>query len=413
MRGQSLKTMSTSRRLLQAALLSIIALSAHAQSIVTVAGGGTDDGHAATDVALYGVAGLAVDSRGNLYMAEQYANLIRKVSADGTITTLAGNGDAGDGGPATAAKFDFPQAVVVDSAGNIYVSDVFNNRVRRIDAATGNINTYVGGGDKSGDAAEGAGGTSAKISNPEALAFDRDGNLIVSEQDRIWRVNKNTRTLQTFTKELGTSYGMALASNGDIYIGDGFSYVLKYAQGSSEGTIVAGGGTFVGDGLPATAAVLRAPVGVAVDRDGNLFIADFANALVRKVDAKTGLISTYAGNGGYYDTQDGLPATQLPVGAPSAVTFDPQGNLYIADYVNGRVKRVDKTTGIMTYYAGGGSPPPGSPTEGIPATSARFDQLVAIGFDATGNLYAVDQGTNKVWRVDPSSRLIYTSAGVG
>ncbi|HEY8132425.1 MAG TPA: hypothetical protein VII12_11080, partial [Thermoanaerobaculia bacterium] len=177
--------------------------------------------------------------------------------------------------------------------------------------------------------------------------------------------------------------------------------------------IIAGGGSFVGDGLPATAAVLRAPVGVAVDRDGNLFIADFANALVRKVDAKTNLISTYAGNGGYYDVEDGKPATELPVGAPSAVTFDPQGNLYIADYVNGRVKRVDKTTGIMTYYAGGGSPPPGSPTEGIPATSAKFDQLVAIGFDASNNLYVVDQGTNKVWRVDPASHLIFTFAGVG
>ncbi|HEY8134392.1 MAG TPA: hypothetical protein VII12_21110, partial [Thermoanaerobaculia bacterium] len=398
--------MSTSRRLAQAALLSIIALGAHAQSIVTVAGGGTDDGHAATDVALYGVAGLAVDSRGNLYMAEQYANLIRKVSPDGTITTVAGNGgagfggdggraskatirrptavvwntngdlyiadhdngrirridaatgiistiagigkdradmtigdngpateavlngpvslwldrgnlyvtedayngnrirkivlatnvittiagatdgsygDAGDGGPATAAKFDGPGAVAVDSAGNIYVSDNYNHRVRRIDAATGNINTYVGGGDKSGDAADGGPATAAKIQNPAALTFDRDGNLIVSELDRIWRVDKNTRILSTFTKDLSLSYGMALASNGDLYVGDGFSFVVKFALNQSAFTIIAGGGSFVGDGLPATAAVLRAPVGVAVDRDGNLFIADFANALVRKV----------------------------------------------------------------------------------------------------------------------------------
>src|SRR6058998_2371782 len=139
--------MSIPRRLAQAVLLSLIALGAHAQSIVTVAGGGTDDGHAATDVALYGVAGLAVDSRGNLYMAEQYANLIRKVSPDGTITTVAGNGGAGfggDGGKASKATIRRPTAVVLNANGDIYIADHDNGRIRRIDATTGIISTIAG-----------------------------------------------------------------------------------------------------------------------------------------------------------------------------------------------------------------------------------------------------------------------------
>src|SRR2546425_7166526 len=139
--------MSLGRRLTAVVILLLVALGAHAQSIVTVAGGGTDDGHAATDVALFGVAGLAVDSRGNLYMAEQYANLIRKVSPDGTINTIAGNGGAGfggDGGKATKATLRRPTAVVLNTNGDLYIADHDNGRIRRIDAVTGIISTIAG-----------------------------------------------------------------------------------------------------------------------------------------------------------------------------------------------------------------------------------------------------------------------------
>ncbi len=528
-------------RFLRAALttlvLSLTVLGAQAQSIVTVAGGGTDDGHLATDVSLFGVAGLGFDNAGNLYLTEAYANLVRKIAPDGTISTVAGNSGAGfggdggratkavlkrpagiavdvngdiyiadhdngrirkvtaatglistiagtgkdrtdgtigdngpateavlhgpyalwldrgnlyvtedsyngnrirkivlstkiittiagaangdsgyvgDGGPATAAQFNGPQGLAVDAAGNIFISDTYNHRVRRIDAATGNIDTYFGGGDKEGDAAEGALASAAKIKYPEALTFDRDGNLIVSELDRVWRVNKTTRAVSTLTKEVNLSYGMALAKNGDLYIGDGFGLIFSYSGTSTSGTLIAGGGGYVGDGLPATAAVVRAPEGVAIDSAGNLYIADWGNLLVRKVDAKTGLISTYAGNGFYYDDgADGKPATQVPVASPVDLAFDPQGNLYIADAGNQRVKRVDGTTGILTYYAGGGTLPPGGTNEGLPATSAKFVDMAGISFDRVGNLYIADQLANKVWKVDAATRIVSTFAGVG
>jgi sugar lactone lactonase YvrE len=501
-----------------------------------VAGGGTDDGHAATDVGLFGVAGLALDSAGNLYATEQYANLVRKISTDGSITTVAGNsgagfggdggratratlnrpsdvvvdangdlyiadhfnhrvrridgvtgiistfagrgsdrtdgaigdngpaadavldgptalalqggslyvaedayngnrirrivlatkiittvagqadgssGFSGDGGPATAAKLDGPQGLTVDSAGNIYISDTYNHRVRRVDASSGIIDTYAGGGDRADDAADGGLATAAKLEYPEALVFDRDGHLLISASGRVRRIDKNSRIVSTVTTEIGISYGMAVAKNGDLFIGDGFGEILRYTPGSSQGTLFAGGGSYVGDGLPAAAAVLRSPTGLAVDRTGNLFIADSSNLLVRRVDAQSGLISTFAGDGGYYDDgPDGQPATSVPAGEPVDLAFDPQGNLYFADSVNARIKRVDRVTGALTYYAGGGDPPGGN-NEGLLATSAKFDSAWGISFDADGNLYIAEPTKNKVWRVDGKTHLITTFAGTG
>src|SRR5205085_4635590 len=180
------------------------------------------DGGQASAAVLDGPFGLWLTG-GDLYVTEDSynGNRVRKISlATNTITTVAGaidgtSGSAGDGGPATAAKLDSPQGIAIDALGNIYMSDLNNDRIRRIDAATGNINTYFGGGDKEDDAAEGALATAAKIHYPEALAFDKDGNLLAAVEGRVWMIDKNTRTIHTITTETGLSLGMALAKNGD------------------------------------------------------------------------------------------------------------------------------------------------------------------------------------------------------
>jgi sugar lactone lactonase YvrE len=524
------------RRFTIAVVLSFGALAAQGQSIITVAGGGTDDGHAATDVGLFGVAGLTLDSAGNLYIVEQMANDVRRVTPDGTISTIAGNGGAGfggdggrarratlnhpsnvvidtngdiyiadhdngrvrkvdasgiittfaglgkersdqtlgdngpasdavlrgpfglalargslyvsedgylgnrvrkidlatktittiaglidgsdgfsgDGGPATAAKLNTPFDLFVDSAGNVFIADSLNDRVRRVDVATGVIDTFAGGGTPSDNIGDGGPATAAKLDSPAALALDNGGSLLILTNDRVRRVDKATGTISTVASGFGYSLGFAPAPDGALFINQYQFAVARYPAGSlTDYTIYAGGGLYVGDGLPAAAAVLRNPEGNAVDRSGNLYIADSYNLLVRKVDARTGIISTYAGNGSYYDEGvDGVPATQTAVGFPLDVAFDPQGNLFILDEGNEKIKRVDANTGILTVYAGGGNPAGGN-NEGLPATSAKLTQPIGIGFDPTGNLYIADDLADKVWRVDATTHVITTFAGNG
>lgn len=518
----------TQRLTLSAAVALFVAASVHGQSILTVAGGGTDDGHPAADVALSGPMGLTFDSRGNLFFAENDGNVIRKIATDGTISTVAGNGGAGfggdggkairatlnkptgvavdtngdiyiadnennrirkvdgstgvittfagtgsnfgsigdggpaanailslpqalwldrgslyvsesfggnrvrrivlstaiittvvgatdgssgssgDGGPASAAKIYNPESIAVDSAGNLFIADTSNQRVRRVDAASLTIDTYAGGGTLEGEAAEGAAATDVKLSYPSGVAFDRAGNLLILHIGRLLKVDKSTRKVSIVTRDYTGSGGIAVAANGDVFTASGLS-IERLPAGTSTLILFAGFGTYVGDGLPATAAVLRIPRGIAVDRQGNLFIADSYHFLVRKVDAKSGIMSTYAG-GGDFPPLAGIPATEAYIGLPEDVAIDPQGNLYISEFL-GEVYRVDAATGILTRYAGGGSR--GSSNEGVPAIDAYLGFIAGIGLDRDANLYVALDFGDKVYRVDARTHLIATFAGTG
>ncbi len=501
-----------------------------AQSILTVAGGGTDDGQRATDIWIDFPIGVTLDAGGNLYFADQKGNLVRRIATDGTISTVAGNGGAGfggdggrairatlngptgvavasngdvyiadtennrvrkvdaatglistfagpgavrpdgsigdngpardawlrkpyglwldrgnlyvsetfpgnrirrialstaiittvagmnddisgfsgDGGPATAARLYEPESVAVDSAGNVFIADTFNQVVRRVDAATGVIDTYAGGGTLQDDAAEGSPARSAKLSYPAAIAFDTAGNLLVAEIGRLWKIDKNTRIMSTVAKNF-IADGIAVAANGDIF-SSSILDIERLPFGAAATVIYAGFGSYVGDGLPASAAVLRNPRGVAIDRDGNLYIADTSHFIVRKVDANTGLISTYAGSVNPHGS-DNVPAAQADIGLPEDIALDAQGNLYIADLL-GTVYRVDAATKILTRYAGGASPSPPN-NEGLPARSADFSFIGGIGLDRNGNLYIAEDFGEQVWRVDSRTNLVTRFAGTG
>ena len=165
--------------------------------------------------------------------------------------------------------------------------------------------------------------------------------------------------------------------------------------------MIAGGGSYVGDGLLATAAVLRSPEGLAVDADGTLYIADASDALVRRVDPVTGIISTYAGNGGFYDFESvGKQADRVAIGAPVDLALDKDGNLYIADATNGRVKKVDKQTKIISFIAGATDPSP-------------FNEIRGISLDGAGHLYIADGGVNRVYKVDLATKAMTVFAGNG
>ena len=517
-----------------------VAIGAHGQSILTVAGGGSDDGQLATNIALNGPSGLALDGVGNLYVAESSQGLVRRINlATGTVETIAGigaagyggddgparkatldeprslfldqNGDLyiadhgngrvrkidgktgiittvagrgleredrtigdngpateavlrgpwgvwidrgnlyitesgfrgervrkvvlstgiistiagpidgsagfqGDGGPALQAKFSIPQGIIVDSQGNIFLADRGNSRVRRIDSVTGNIETYAGGGPEKGD---GGLATAADIDFVWVIAFDRAGNLLIQTGSGIRRVDKSTRTISTLTVPIsGGSNGLVVDAAGNLLVSsDGSRAVVKFTPASTtDFTVIAGRGHYVGDGLPAAAAILRSPQGLAVDNAGNLFIADRSNLLVRRVDATTGLISTYAGNGnGFNDNgEDGKPATENSL-YPVDIAFDANGDLYIADpQRNRRIKKVDAKTGILTFYAGSGvGGDANTNNENVPALQAKLTYPVGIAFDPAGNLYIADRSAHRIWKLSAATMTISTFAGNG
>src|ERR1035437_6377065 len=393
-------------------------------TITTVAGNGNQgfsgDGGPATSASLNNPGSVAADSAGNLYMADSGNHRIRKVSG-GTITTGAGNGNsgfAGDGGPATSASLKFPAGVAVDSAGNLYIAEPSNYRVRKVSGGT--ITTVAGNGNP-GNSADGGPATSASIS-PFGVAVDSAGNLYIADPNnlRIRKVSGGTITTvagygnQGFSGDggpatsasLNSPIGVAVDSAGNLYIADTFR-IRKVSGGTI--TTVAGNGAyrFSGDGGPATSAWLNIPEAVAVDSAGNLYIADLDNYRVRKVTH--GTITTVAGNGSPGFSGDGGPATLASLSQPTGVAVDSAGNLYIADPNNQRVRKV--SGGTITTVAGNGNASGGFSGDGGPATSASLDNPGAVAVDSTGNLYIADYLNHRVRKV--SGGTITTVAGNG
>ena len=406
-------------------------------TITTVAGNGSrgfsGDGGPATSASLNNPAGVAVDSAGNLYIADQFNQRIRMVSG-GTITTVAGNGMdgfSGDGGPSSSASLNYPQAVAVDLAGDFYIADTNNGLIRKV--SKGTITTVAGGGNSLGD---GGPAISALLERPSGIAVDSSGNLYIADTSdyRVRKVSAGTITTVAGNGTNGFSgdggpatraslaqpLGVAVDSAGNLYIADSSNSnassnrVRKVAGGTI--TTLAGNGNsgFSGDGGPASSATLNFPSGVAVDSDGNLYIADTYNNRVRKVSG--GTITTVAGNGNQGFSGDGGPAVSAALSHPQAVAVDPTGNLYISDTGNIRVRRVSNGTittvagnGTVTQSAGNGSP--GFNGDGGPATDASFGDPTGLATDSAGNFYIADYTDHRIRKV--SNGTITTVAGNG
>jgi sugar lactone lactonase YvrE len=292
---------------------------------------------------------MALDATGNLYLADGGNNRVRKVATDGTITTVAGNGTAGysgDGGPATAAELSAPNGVAVDSAGNVYIADTSNSVIRKVAAGTGFITTVAGNG-TSGYIGNGGPATSAELAYPYGVAVDGAGNLYIADTYNVVirkvATNGNISTVagtnipgytgdgSTATlAELNYPYGVAVDSSGTLFIADTGNSVIRRVA-SLNITTVAGttSSGYSGDGAAATSATLQNPQGVAVDAAGNLFIADTGNIVIREVSG--GNISTVAGNRTYGYAGDGGAATSAQLNSPYDVVVDSAGEVYISD----------------------------------------------------------------------------------
>ena len=346
--------------------------------ITTVAGGGYfGDGVPVTNTFFGNPASLAFDSAGNLFIADSFGPTVRKVGTNGIIHTVAGGGTnsygghsgyAGDGGPATNALLSSPSGIAVDAAGNLYIADYANHAIRKV-STSGIICTIAGGltnnsGPYPGFSGDGGPATSAALAYPLGVALDQRGNLYIADT-----FNERVRKIDT---------------NGII-------------------TTVVGGGFVLGDGGQATNAMLDFPVTVVLDKGGRIFISDYNNRRIRKVDTN-GIISTIAGNGTYgsYDNLgDGGPATNAAFSYSMGLVPDTDGNLYFIDWSHDRVRKVD-AAGIITSVAGNGDG--GFAGDGGPATNASLwfynnDHNSGLTLDQAGNLYIADTFNNRVREV--------------
>lgn len=320
------------------------------------------DGAAATDAQLNSPFGIALDSSGNLYIADQVNNRIRRRGADGSMSTVAGDGTAayaGDGSSAAKAQLSTPCGVFVDSSGAIYVADTSNSMVRKFTNG-GNISLVAGKQDQAGlFTGDGAAATSAGLSQPRAVLVDK-GVLYIADSgnDRI-RVVSTSGTIATF------------AGNG--------------AKG------------YAGDGLAATDAALYNPQGLAIDAAGNLYIADTNNHAVRKV-GKDGIISTVAGTGTRGYSGDGGLATKALLNFPTGVAVDPAGNLFIVDSSNSRIRVVTPSGSIWTVAGTGNA---GDAADGVLAADGALRLPLAIAADASGSVYIADTQNHRIRRLIP------------
>ena len=383
--------------------------------ITTVAGNGTagfsGDGSAADRAQLNYATGVAVDSANNLYIADSLNLRLRKVTG-GNISTVAGNGKlaySGDGGPATSAQMNSPQGTAVDAAGNIYVAETDNQIVRRI-AANGGITTFAGNGTP-GFGGDGGAAASAQLNSPVGVAVDAAGNVYIadSQNARVRRVAPNG-TISTVagngtqgfggdggaatSAQLYTPTGVGLDAAGNLYIADFNNNRVRRVSTSGTITTVAGNGNsgFSGDGGPATSAQLNLPRSVALDTTGTLYIADSGNNRIRQV-SPNGQISTFAGNGqsGSGGPESG-PAIQARLGNVAGVAVDATGNVYLADGAS-RIRKV-YAGGFISTIAGSGQT--GYSGDGGPALSAQLAVPSGIAVDAAGNAYIGDTANNAV-----------------
>ncbi len=396
--------------------------------ITTVAGNGTagysGDGGAATSAELQYPYGLTVDGTGNLYISDTDNQRVRKVSTSGIITTVAGNGNccySGDGGQATSAQLAYPDGVIVDAGGNLYIADTSDKRIRKVNPA-GTITTVAGDGSY-GFSGDGGAATSAELSSPEGMAEDASGNLYITDtgNQRIRKVSASG----TITTAVGGAIndggpgvfgllnqpaGVARDSAGNTYIADSGNNRVRLVAVDEAITTVAGTGAAgsSGDGGTAADAQLNSPQGVAVDSSGNVYIADTNSLRVRKVD-KSGTITTVAGDGNCCFGGDGGLATSAQLLYPAGVAADASGNLFIADTDNNRVRKVS-AAGVITTVAGDGTY--GYSGDGGAATGAELGYPSGVAVDSAGNLYIADTNNNRIREVS-SGGIITTVAGNG
>lgn len=336
--------------------------------------------------------GLAIGAGGCLYIADSENGLIRLVNSEGNISTIAGSLESdsnqekideatrsenkrilasvprkagmdddliGDGSAATSARLSFPSAVASDQNGNLYISDTYNHRVRKLNIKNGTISTVAGNG-RDGFKGDNGPATEASLSEPTGIALDQEGNIYFADlrNNKIRKVEKATGIINTF------------AGNGDDF--------------------------FTGDDAPAVDAALSGPGGVSIDKKGNIYIADTFNNLIRMVDAKTGIICTVAGDGDRYKYNQ-MGSSSKSLSRPYSIAIDSEGNIYATDSDNHLIRRIDKKSGEITNIAGNGKI--GISPDGTPSNEAMLNYPFGLAIDPDDNIYVADTFNHRIRKI--------------
>jgi sugar lactone lactonase YvrE len=437
-----------------------------AQTITTIAGGGPN-GIPAIVSNIRLPQGVAADSVGNVFIVT--SNQVYKTDTNGLLTIYAGTGfptmaGNGDGGPATQATFAAAEGIAVDSKGNVFISDPTVSAVRRIDANTHIITTY---------ADSTACVVSNCVSQPHGLATDKQGNLFIADTTGfVWRVDAKTQAVTVFaglgnifanpspngtpaaSANIGAPTGVAVDGHGNVFVADDFGgrvYRIDASATHAITTIVTGllspaqlgittdksGNMFIADPLAdtiqrwdassgtvtqvASATTFGFPVAISAAGNTTLYVADFMANFIDAVDLRSAQqpVSVFAGNGTIGFAGDGYDASQASLFFPSGVITDRFGNLYIADSRNNVVRRVSAATNIITTYAGNAFHNPNVPPfttdigDAGPATSGTMDSPIGMAFDGFGDLYIADTFHDRIRVVDSLLKRINTVAGNG
>ena len=327
----------------------------------------------ATKVSISLVDGIAVSPNGDIYIARRAHNVISRIDQNGILVNVVGsgaNGYSGDGEPATKAELNIPAGLAFDRNGNLYIADRANHRVRKVDKK--GIITTVAGNGTSGFSGDGGPATQASLNLPSGVVVDTKGNLYIADR-----------------------------SNNRVRVVDTQGIIKTFAGTGSDG--------FHGDNMPALKATLDKPFGLALDKDNNLYIADRGNNRIRKVN-RSGLISTVAGDGGFYYIGDNGPAYRASIAGPTGVTVDNQGNIYIADRSNNRIRMVDKL-GMIRTVMGTGQQDYNGDSELARETNLHLPFGVAL--DKNGDLLVIDRSHYRIRKLIMKGNKVTTLAGNG
>lgn len=366
--------------------------------------------------------GVAVDSAGNVFVADFANHSIRKITAGGAVTTLAGStvGQSGSvDGTGAAAQFDSPTAVAVDSAGNVYVSDFANHAIRKVTAA-GVVTTLAGTAGQSGNA-DGV-GPAARFSYPSGLAVDNAGNILVGDsQNHVIRRITAAGVVTTlagaaglFSSADGTGsaarfyspLGVAVDGAGNVYIADTGNNTIRTVTATGVVTTLTGNALVSADGT-STAARFLFPNAVALDRSGNAYVADTLNHTIRKI-ANNGMVTTLAGSSGQSGGADGT-AAEARFNYPSGVAVDVSGNVWVADRDNHAIRRVT-AAGTVTTLAGTLGQRGSSDGQG---SAARFDSPLGVVVDQTGDMIVTDSGNHTIRKVSAAGMVTVLAGSAG